>query len=853
MEFAYDVDTFDNESKRREKGNASNEGEGLGVSLKLSSLTTSDFTKKLQSLSLIGGYSNKLNGDSTNETNKQLMSLNAKANKRARISIELLDSIGFNYNPVSGKTTNGLENTDTFNRTDAFLYTSCQDGKDTVDKLTRVLESHDGYDSSIRHSLTILERRIEYEISLDKSNSSEQAITESLKHLTEVGQQGSLARRNLRGLIEDDLLHQYSAQLRNFNKIVKLVETVRPNLSTITNEYNDLCKKLENNIDISKNLKDSISSLNEQKRVINLKKNILLAFKSTFTISQYEGHLIRFAPLDDPTTTADFFKAVEKIKSIQGNCEVLLGMENEKLGLSIMKQMNELLISVNDKISSYIQKNVDYVYSGTSSSTSHISKNIDISTFQVCLIYLWRNNRAKFESIMSDMVESRSRSISNEFLSQLKGYSEEVNTQDQLANKQNTKSRSKTASRLFLSSYDTVRFISDTLAYIHSLLVNEMENARSFFTFDFESDNNDNKELESMIGGVVTSIVKGLNNPLKGSIENVLRQESKPSTLVNSYELIDLYSSMYHKLLYPKNDVEDVPGDSLMNTMNFLMSETQDRIFFVIKLKLKNLEVELSDQDINTLEDSDVIPNWILEWCSFVDELFGPLSSKFSFNDEEQHIVGLSDEKWNDLVNLLIEKPTQLVEDTKRKSKVDKKEILIWSLNCLDYFFNKMDINPFLSKKASYIHQQIDKTTKTLTDLEFTGLLKSSGLFDIYNLVNMIFSLDDEFFDVSFYQPILENKLFNSNTFLNANQKLEEFLSGYINQNELGSLMSPALFNKVFFDSSMRFIDFYKKLALIVQEYLRDSENNAIKVFQWDDMTIATLLGIEDYYQEQQQ
>jgi hypothetical protein len=104
MEFAYDVDTFDNESKRREKGNASTEGEGLGVSLKLSSLTTSDFTKKLQSLSLIGGYSNKLNGDSTNETNKQLMSSNAKANKRARISIELLDSIGFNYNPVSGKT-----------------------------------------------------------------------------------------------------------------------------------------------------------------------------------------------------------------------------------------------------------------------------------------------------------------------------------------------------------------------------------------------------------------------------------------------------------------------------------------------------------------------------------------------------------------------------------------------------------------------------------------------------------------------------------------------------------------------------------------------------------------------------
>lgn len=873
MDFVYDLETFDNGVSH----NKIKETDSGSMSLKLGSMSTSDFTKKLQSLSILDIARGGIRGSEQTEKNKSLdsshLTSNAQSLKRARLSIELLNSLGFDYNPFE-ETLNASQISDKSvidndDLTDVVLSNSRFDGKSLVNKLTKVLESSDGYDASIKHSLGILERRIEYEISLEnnknknsKFNSSNDSKTDpidNLKHLTSIGQAGNLARRNLRGLIEEDLLHQYSTQLRNFQKIVKSIENVRPNLQVITNEYNDLLNSINNSIDSSKKLKDEISSLDEEKKLIDLKKNILVAFKSTFTITHYEEHLIRYADLNDYTTGVEFFKSIDKIKKIQNNCDVLLGMENEKLGLNIMRQMSELLLSVNERINSYVKNNIDYVYSGGSTSLqpSNIRKKIDIPTFQKSLIYLWKNDKTNFDSIISSMVGARSRSIANEFINQLRGYTEEVNQANTLMSSSSSTAATdrKSGSRLFLSSYDTVRFISDTLAYIHSVLVNEIENSRSFLTFDFMSDN-ENKELEDLVSSVAIDIISGLNKPLKGAIESVLRQESKITTIVNCHDLLELYLKMFSKLLYPEKSAIDsltaTKKYTIMIVMNELSIETQERVFSLIKLKLKNLEVEAAQEDLNTSEDGEVLPDWIVEWCAFIDDLFSNQNNKNGLDNDNEHILGLNDDQWKELLKFLIDTPLELIRTIQEKSDIDKKEKLIWKLNCVDYMFNRIDINPSLANKSEYLDSLILADANALTELEFAGLLKSSGLYDIYNLINMIFKLDDEFFDVSFYEPILENKLFNAETFQTANQKLEQFFAGYINQNELSGLMSPKLFNKVFFDSSMNFIEFYRKLSLIVNEYLVDKDGNKIKVFQWDEMSIATVLGIEDYYQEHQ-
>lgn len=798
MDFVYDADSFqENETPGSYAPPA--------VPLKLSSITTAEFTKKLQSLSILD-IGRRKKDDSDVKTN-------AKTLQRVRDSIDLVNSLQLSQNSID----------DIYeNRT-----ISNFDSKSYIANASKILEAPGSNDSSLKASLKLLEAKLELESSID--------LKEKYESLTQIGPKGSLERKLLHELLEEDLLQQNSTKLKKFQKIVKQIENFRPGLNELFMSYNNLLDSIDTSVEESKDFKSEISSTISQKKQIEIKKRILTAFKSSFTVSQYEEHLLKFADLNDAIVGSEFFTAINKVKEIQSNCDILLAMEDENIGLKIMKHMNDLLLSADSRIQKYVHENIQSVY------THSFDRSVDMNTFQKCLVYLYQNNRSSFDSIMSNMVEHRRRLLSNEFVDQLKGYTDEV--------KQNIKNTAvdNQKSRLFLSSYDTIKFFSDTLAYIHSLIVNEMENARSFLTFDFDTDSDgriDKKELEGMVGDIVTDVITGLNNPLKGAVESILRQEVKLSNLVNSHELLELYSNMFLKLLHPNT----LKKSSLLDTIQYLVNETQDRVFYVLNLRFKKLEAE-SLELIDTDEDS---LNWIIEWCATIDELFEPYNTHKNLDDSDKHILGLNEEQWIDLTVILTNKPLELVDkikENKEKIKV-KKDRLVLCINSIDYFNSKISINKFLTDKSEDLEKMINHYINELIELEFTGLLHSSGLFDIYNLVNMIFKIDDEFFDVSFYQPILENKVFNLETFKAANSKLESFLATYINQNELDGLMSPTIFNKVFFDSAVKFIEFYKKLSLIVHEYLKDSEGNEVNVFQWDAITIATLLGVDEYYQD---
>ncbi|TID25457.1 hypothetical protein CANINC_002935 [Pichia inconspicua] len=796
MDFAYDADSF-------QEHETAGSYPSQSVSLNLSSLSTADFTKKLQSLSILD-IGRKKKDDTDLKTN-------AKTLQRIRDSIDLVNSLQSNHDSID----------DIYvNRT-----ISSFDSKSYIANISQILETPLSNELSLKTSLKILQTRFEVDPSVD--------LRHKYNQITQIGPKGSLERKLLQGLVEEDLLQQNSTKLKKFQKVVKQIQTVHPDLEDLFKNYNNLLDSIDTSVEELKDLKSEISITMTEKRQIDTKKKILLAFKSSFTVSQYEEHLLKFANLDDPIVGKEFFAAINKVKEIQTNCDILLAMENENVGLKIMKNMNDLLLSADNRVQSYVHEKIQNVY-------MHLSdKSVNIHTFQKCLIYLYEHNKSNFDSIMSTMIENRRRTISNEFVSQLRGYTDEVNL--------NAKNVDNQKSRLFLSSYDTIKFFSDTLAYIHNLIVNEMENARSFLTFDFDTSSFvgvDKKELENMVSDIVNDVISGLNNPLKGAVESILRQEVKLSNLVSSYDLLELYSSMFLKLL----QVRTLKGFSLLDTIHYLVEETQDRVFYVLNLRLKKLEAESLDA---TDSDDDSL-NWIIDWNATIDELFEPYNTYKNLEDNDKHILGLNDDQWNDLVSLMINKPLDLIEKIKKnkESTKSKKDKLVLCINYADYFQSKISINKFLTDKCKDIQTVIDSYINELIELEFMGLLHSSGLFDIYNLINMIFKIDDEFFDVSFYQPILENKVFNLETFKIANSKLESFLAAYINQNELDGLMSPTIFNKVFFDSAVKFIEFYKKLSLIVHEYLRDSEGKEVDVFQWDAITIATLLGVDEYYQD---
>ena len=139
---------------------------------------------------------------------------------------------------------------------------------------------------------------------------------------------------------------------------------------------------------------------------------------------------------------------------------------------------------------------------------------------------------------MNTFSESRSKVLVDEFNRQVQG-DFEVNGQGR------SSSISSDSRPIYMSAHDPVRFVGDLLAYVHSVSVNESETITSIFTM---GDDND-KEFENIIQDVTDKILQSLSRPIKARVEQIVSTETKLSTLVQIFNLVELYNIMFTKQL----------------------------------------------------------------------------------------------------------------------------------------------------------------------------------------------------------------------------------------------------------------------------------------------------------------
>ncbi|GMG55733.1 unnamed protein product [Ambrosiozyma monospora] len=494
-----------------------------------------------------------------------------------------------------------------------------------------------------------------------------------------------------------------------------------------------------------------------------------------------------------------------------------------------MNKMSKLLDVATERISMGLKKQLALIYL-----QSNFSKDQDsINIFQQSLIFVLQKNKDKFDGIVAEIIGSRSRIINEDFVNQLNGYTKEATDANAHAN-----SHGKRSTSLFMSQYDSKRFISDLLAYLHNVIVNELELAESLFNFD--QGELINKDLSIVIQSVVNKVVGSLSTTVRGSFESILRQETKPAIIVELYQLVELYCMMYGKLISGEQS-------ELLNTLNSLKLEIVEKLFNLVRLKLKELKLE-GDAELDDIdEDLLNLPDWLIDYYSTFLVVFERVGSSGS----GERFLGLEDDKLQELFGLLVDQPIEILIGMSKKLKFSKKSKKIYLINCIEFIKSRIEVIPLLACKVPQVTEQLQKMVKELTVGEFDELLHNAGLYDIYNLVNMIFKLEDDFFEISVYEPIKENKMFQFSTFQAADLKLQEFLITYIVSNELNKLLSPMILNDVSVDSSVMFVNFYYKLGLILKEYLKDENGVPIHVLRWDDFHVATLLGVEGAYLDQ--
>ncbi|KAG5417334.1 COG6 [Candida metapsilosis] len=626
--------------------------------------------------------------------------------------------------------------------------------------------------------------------------------------LVEPGFAGTVSRKTLKSRIEQELIKNQSNLLKAYQPIVKQLKHMEVKIKKLNELNMQTNERLQENFQNSHEFNTTVNKLYKEKQLIGIKKDLLEAFKNKFTLNEYEEYVLMEGDLNE-----EFFAALAKAESIVDNCSILLAEDNPQLGLKIMSKANAVINKAIERAVHYCHRTLDNLYSLNSKSR--------LVTLHKCFQFL--KDKDRFDEIIDKFSESRSKDLLHEFYNQVQGQVEPVTT-ERRPSARSAASSSTDIRPLFMSAHDPVRFVGDFLAYIHSIAVNESETITNIFTM---GDDNDH-QFDSIIQSVTNKILKALSKPIKSRIEQIISTETKLLTIFQIFNLVELYSMMFDKQLHQSQD--------LVSTMKSLVHACQERIFSIVSNKLATI----SSSNSARLElNSDLQPpEWIIDFYSEILPMIDQVTS--------DTILHLSQEEHKRFLTLIINQPikvfTEHVHDNKSFSKRDS---YIIRFNFLDLIQSKIMPISLLSDKVLELVDLNNDLISKLTDLELTSLLQNCGLYDYYNIINMICPFSDDFFEPSIYEPIKENKLYN----LEGLQKVDATLQEYVPnamieiQQSFLRLNSPVTVTDVVNNVFLEFVKFVEKLNAINKEYL-DYE------FTWSDYELATMLGIDEVYRQ---
>lgn len=197
------------------------------------------------------------------------------------------------------------------------------------------------------------------------------------------------------------------------------------------------------------------ASLTLQKRHAETKQQLLSAFTSHFLLS--DGEVTALTSTAEPVTDA-FFAALARVKKIHSDSQVLLGTENQRLGLEILDQSSKQLNAAFQKLFRWTQRELRTLDLENPQLSATVRRSLRVLAERPAL----------FQGCVDFFAESREHVLSDGFYAALTG-------------------KASSGKAIELSAHDPLRYVSDMLAWAHSATVGEREALQVLFIGEGES------------------------------------------------------------------------------------------------------------------------------------------------------------------------------------------------------------------------------------------------------------------------------------------------------------------------------------------------------------------------------
>lgn len=514
-------------------------------------------------------------------------------------------------------------------------------------------------------------------------------------------------------------------------------------IEKLNESFNEMKTQLGAAHEATSSTLEEASQLMAQQRQVEQKQALLGAFNANFVLSDDEiaALTLTMEPVDEL-----FFTTLAKAKKISNDCEILLGFENQTLGLQIMEQVSKNLDQGFQKLYKWVQREFKTLNLESPQIGSSIRRALRVLAERPSL----------FQNCLDFFAEARENVLSSTFYTALTGNSP--------SGKEDT-----SVKPIELAAHDPLRYVGDMLAWTHSAAVGEREALEGLFIGEGDEiakeiqagrenelwrlaaeDGEDTGEFDAVktLNELVDRDMSGAVRLLRQRVEQVIQTNEETILAYKLANLLDFYKNTFSKMLSPDSALVETLGGLESEALRQFRSLARDHVA-AIQGGFQHIPADLRP------------PGFLLDALEQLTAIMKTYETSFtSSGNREAEFEPVLAEAFDPFISgsANMAKTLQAPADS------------IFLINCLVTARWNLSQFDFTKRRAAQLQTNIDEQRASLVEAQYRVFRAESGLDALITALGVLEDSDDDVEKVSSLEAVQEPAL------TRASQLLDDFL-----------------------------------------------------------------------------
>ncbi|KAK1753469.1 oligomeric Golgi complex subunit 6 [Echria macrotheca] len=609
---------------------------------------------------------------------------------------------------------------------------------------------------------------------------------ESLALLDERGVHSTAeTRRKLRLDLQKEVIDSNGEILDEFAKVAQQLRRIGLTIGKLNESYQEMKSQITAARESTTTALQEASQLMTQRQQVERKQTLLKSFNASFILTDDETASLTLTsePVDDR-----FFAALQKAKGIGQACEVLLGFEDQTLGLEVMEQTSKHLNHGFQKLYRWVQRELKTLNLENPQIGSSIRRALRVLAERPTL----------FQNCLDFLAEAREHVLSDSFYTALTGSSRGGVVDASVK-------------PIELAAHDSLRYVGDMLAWAHSAAVGEREALEVLFISDGDEiakgiqagrenevwrlvaedgEPADDFDPVAALNELVDRDMSGAARVLRQRIEQVIQTNEEIILAYKLANLLNFYRSTFSRLLSR--------GSSLVDSLGGLESEA-----------LRQFR-SLARDHVATLQgDFQHTPGDLRPPDFFLDALEQLTAIMATFETS----LTPAEDRETDFKPVLAEVFDPFLSGCLNMTQTMKSpSSSIFLINCCLAARNSLTRYDFTASHAAQLQERIDEQKRQLVESQYHFFRMESGL---DSLMESLGPLTEDIEDV---EKLLSLESLQAPSLTRASQTLDNFLPSALMDavEKLRHLQDATLTRDVTYEAAERFCVDFEHIEVII-------------------------------------